>query len=328
MAAHVDQGDISPSPAGNTRPRTPASASAVRDGRNLLAAFRNNKRERRDGDGGSSPAVAAAVFPTKSNGNSADRSSVGKTIDYIERYKFRAPGLARNLEAALDASLATRVSTSMPNTIAIASSTNTDSTDNDDDGGLLGSGDNDGKGKGGGGETSCNAPNDGAAGSSKGEGSIADGGENSCSDCDGGGSSRGDGGGGGGGGEASPDGPNGEAVRRPGGEVCDADGAGGEKSVGDGGSGESSDGAASVATAASAAAAAASAAAAAVAAAADVATAVTKPSPPRHTANGDGSGSPAGPTPEVRSLMLTLPCRGVVVAEFDSFSLDSVNLLR
>lgn len=95
-----------PSAHGGRRPRTPASASAVRDGRSLLAAFRNNKR--RD-DMSPHDATAVPADTNGSSGPSAAKSTDRKsTIDYVERYASRAPGLARNLEAALDASLSRR----------------------------------------------------------------------------------------------------------------------------------------------------------------------------------------------------------------------------
>jgi len=264
MAKHVDEGDISPSPAVEEKPRTPASASAVRDGRSLLAAFRHNKRERRDG--GSSPSVA---LPAKSQGC--------KTIDYVESYKSRAPVLARNLETALDASLASRKPTSIPNTIpSTIPSTSTDNAeDAEDDGGFLGTAD----GKRVGGEVSSSDPNGNAVGPSNVEALSADG-ESSGSD-DGGGS------GDEGGGEASSESTNGDAVRPPDSEVYGADG--GRNSRGES-----------------------TAAAAAPAAAADVATAVVRPSPPRNSATGGGSGSPAGPTPEVRTYASDLALFGAV----------------
>lgn len=93
---------------GGSRPRTPAAASAVRDGRTLLAQFRNSKR--RDATSSSPHATAVpARHANGSSGPSAAKSTVGKrTTDHVESYASRAPGLARNLEAALDASLASR----------------------------------------------------------------------------------------------------------------------------------------------------------------------------------------------------------------------------
>ena len=298
MAAHVDKSVSSPSPrptppvGSDSRPRTPGSASAVRDGRSLLAAFRNSKRERRGL--GNPPATAAATVPPGNNRSSADPSSVQKspsekkTIDYVERYKSSAPGLARNLEAALDASLASRVSNTQGNTASTDNAEDENDKDNDtqNDRVVVHGGD----GGVGGGGASSKSPNGADVEPASGEGFAAEGGESSDNEENGGGGERS---GEGDAGEAGSNRPNGAAVRPPGAETDGADfGVGG-------GSGESSDGAASVATAASAAAAAATAAAAAVAAAADVATAVIKPSPPRHAANGGGSGSPAGLTPEV-----------------------------
>lgn len=92
---------------GGSRPRTPASVSAVRDGRSLLATFRQNKR--RDDEGGGSHDTAVPTHTNGSHRPSAVKPTAGQsTIDYVERYASNAPGLARNLEAALDASLANR----------------------------------------------------------------------------------------------------------------------------------------------------------------------------------------------------------------------------
>ena len=98
---------------GGGRPRTPASASAVRDGRNLLTQFRNNKR--RD-----EPSPQAAAVPLHANGSSAPsaaKPTSGKStaVDDVARYASRAPGIARKLEAALDASLANRRNTGETN---------------------------------------------------------------------------------------------------------------------------------------------------------------------------------------------------------------------
>lgn len=99
---------------GSNRSRTPGSIShsAVKDGKNLLATFRQNKRRNYSS---SIPATATGVRPRQIIGSTGGAASTGassspeeRTVSYLEMYKSRAPGLARNLEAALDASLANR----------------------------------------------------------------------------------------------------------------------------------------------------------------------------------------------------------------------------
>ncbi|CAM9639205.1 unnamed protein product, partial [Hapterophycus canaliculatus] len=94
------------------RPRTPGSISAINDGRSLLANFRTNKRNRAATP--SPAATAAAAVPSvhsSSNGNGSSGPSAGKStadkgiVDYLDRFQPRAPGLVRNLEAALHASV-------------------------------------------------------------------------------------------------------------------------------------------------------------------------------------------------------------------------------
>lgn len=100
--------------ADRSRPRTPASISAINDGRSLLASFRTNKRNREATAAGSPAATATAAAPSvhsSSNGNGSSGPSAGKStadkgiVDYLDRFQPPAPGLVRNLEAALDASV-------------------------------------------------------------------------------------------------------------------------------------------------------------------------------------------------------------------------------
>lgn len=88
------------------RPRIPRSESAVKDGRKFLAAFREKRRNQ-----GNSPASAVRF----SSGKHADKVTIDSLqvprgladafSQRLERYQSCAPGLARSLEAALDASL-------------------------------------------------------------------------------------------------------------------------------------------------------------------------------------------------------------------------------
>lgn len=82
------------------RPRTPRNESAVKDGRRFLAAFRE---KRPNNDTGGSPSVPAA----KKRGIESLDVPPGLADAFAERleaYQSCAPGLARSLEAALDAS--------------------------------------------------------------------------------------------------------------------------------------------------------------------------------------------------------------------------------
>lgn len=82
------------------RPRTPRNESAVKDGRKFLAAFRE---KRRNDDTGGSTSVPAA----KKRGIDSLDVPPGLADAFTERlevYQSCAPGLARSLEAALNAS--------------------------------------------------------------------------------------------------------------------------------------------------------------------------------------------------------------------------------
>ncbi|CAB1113206.1 unnamed protein product [Ectocarpus sp. CCAP 1310/34] len=93
------------------RPRTPGSVSAVKDGKNLLSAFRRNKRRNRDAIGGGTTSTPPAIPVPQSHVNHSNPSSEGtlpadkSIVDNIVRFQSGAPDLARNLEAPLDASL-------------------------------------------------------------------------------------------------------------------------------------------------------------------------------------------------------------------------------
>ncbi|CAM9159674.1 unnamed protein product [Ectocarpus sp. 4 AP-2014] len=93
------------------RPRDPGSVSAVKDGKNLLSAFRRNKRRNRDAIGGGTTSTPPAITVPHSYVNRSNPSSEGtlpankSIVQDLGRFQCGAPGLARNLEAALDASL-------------------------------------------------------------------------------------------------------------------------------------------------------------------------------------------------------------------------------
>ncbi|CAM9616684.1 unnamed protein product, partial [Ectocarpus sp. 12 AP-2014] len=93
------------------RPRDPGSVSAVKDGKNLLSAFRRNKRRNRDAIGSGTTSTPPAIpvphsYVNRSNPSSEGTLPADKSIVHdLGRFQSGAPGLARNLEAALDASL-------------------------------------------------------------------------------------------------------------------------------------------------------------------------------------------------------------------------------